>query len=187
MFSWLSQLTYTFLDVRFFYIYYFVLFGIYLYSIVGIASLLFGIRRSKIKHFLFLTFIFFIHSTALRSALAYYVSLDWEYLLEAGVAGQRLLGTVLQPSCFGVFVLLSIEQFLRGKPFRAIIASTIAATVHPTYLLSAAVITASFVDTWVFNCYIEKSVWLCPLATGWVICSIISIVPWLLYLVVVAK
>ncbi len=145
VFSWLSQLTYTFLDVRFFYIYYFVLFGIYLYSIVGIASLLFGIRRSKIKYFLFLTFIFFIHSTALRSALAYYVSLDWEYLLEAGVAGQRLLGTVLQPSCFGVFVLLSIEQFLRGKPFRAIIASTIAATVHPTYLLSAAVITASFV------------------------------------------
>jgi hypothetical protein len=145
VFSLLSQLTYNYLDVRFFYLYYFVLFGIYLYSIVGIASLLYDIRRSKTKHLLFLTLIFFIHSAALRSYLSYAVSERWEYLLDAGVAGQRLLGTVLQPSCFGVFFLLSIEQFLRGKPLRAIIASTIATTVHPTYLLSSAVITVSYV------------------------------------------
>ncbi len=69
---------------------------------------------------------------------------DWQYLFDGGLAGQRLLGTVLQPSAFGVFLLLSVQQFLEDRPYRAVFAAAVAATVHPTYLLSAGVLTATY-------------------------------------------
>jgi len=50
----------------------------------------------------------------------------------------------LQPSTFGVLLLLSIYLFLRRKYFWAILPLVIAPTVHPTYLLSAAVLTAIY-------------------------------------------
>jgi hypothetical protein len=70
---------------------------------------------------------------------------DWEYFFDGGFAGQRLLGTVLQPSSFGVFLLLSIQQFLEDRPYRAVIAAAVAATVHPTYLLSAGILTLAYI------------------------------------------
>jgi hypothetical protein len=55
-----------------------------------------------------------------------------------------LLGTVLQPSVFGVFLLLSIVLFLDGRRVASAIALGVAATVHPTYLLSAGLLVPAF-------------------------------------------
>jgi hypothetical protein len=65
-------------------------------------------------------------------------------LLTRGVAGQSTLGKVFQPSVFGVFLVLSIFFFLREKPFSAVACSAIAATFHSSYLLSAAVLTCTY-------------------------------------------
>ncbi len=63
------------------------------------------------------------------------------------MAGQRLLGPVFQPSTFGVFLLLSVLCFLRGRRVLAVVSAGIAATLHPTYLLSAAVLTVIYMAT----------------------------------------
>jgi len=65
-------------------------------------------------------------------------------LLTSGVAGQYILGPYFQPSVFGVFIVFSIYVFLRDKPFVAIVCLAIAATFHSTYLLSAAVLTCTY-------------------------------------------
>ena len=55
-----------------------------------------------------------------------------------------MLGTVFQPSAFGVFLLLSIYLFLKGRRGWAVLSAVLAATVHPTYLLAAGLLTAGY-------------------------------------------
>jgi hypothetical protein len=114
--------------------------GLLAYSLRRIADRLFGLERSRTARWVFLALIFVTHSAALRG-----LGGEWQYLFDGGLAGQRLLGTVLQPSSFGVFLLLSLQQFLDDRPYRAVLAAALAATVHPTYLLSAAVLTFAYI------------------------------------------
>lgn len=151
VFTFLVRLTLQFLDEKLFYLFYFLLFAVYLYSLVGIADWAFDIRRSKPRTLLFLALTFALHSAALRFSLAHGISWDWEYFFDAGIGGQRLLGPVLQPSVFGVFLLLSIERFLRGETTQAVLAAVLAATVHPTYLLSAAALTLTYAGVIAFE------------------------------------
>ena len=144
VFTWLVVLTARYLPQATFYIYYFLLFAVYLYSLRHIADRLFDINRSRSTRRVFLALIFVSHSAGLHLLLSRGIGGDWEYLFDGGLAGQRLLGTVLQPSSFGVLLLLSVQQFLEGRPYRAVAAAATAATVHPTYLLSAAVLTFTY-------------------------------------------
>ncbi|NIM94844.1 MAG: hypothetical protein GTO18_14180 [Anaerolineales bacterium] len=144
VFSMLVHITTQFLDERLFYLFFLLLFSVHIYSLWSITDRIYDLKSSPVKSLLFLTLIFILHSALLRSILAHVISRPWEYIFDAGVAGQRLLGPVLQPSTFGVFLLLSIERFLRGKPYQAVLAACLAATMHPTYLLSAAVLTFSY-------------------------------------------
>jgi hypothetical protein len=127
-----------------FYIYYALLMGVYLYSLVGIAQEVFPALRSRSARAAFIAVVILLHSAALRYVLLRLFEGDWPYLLEGGVAGQRLLGPVFQPSTFGVFLLLSLLLYLRGKPAPAVLAAVLAATMHPTYLLSAAALTLAY-------------------------------------------
>jgi hypothetical protein len=144
VFTWLVAFTARYLPQAAFYIYYFLLFSVYVYSLRRIADRLFGIDRSRAARWLFIALVFATHSAAMRVLLGRGLGGDWQYLFDGGLAGQRLLGTVLQPSSFGVFLLLSVQQFLEGRPYRAVLAAAVAATVHPTYLLSAAVLTFAY-------------------------------------------
>jgi hypothetical protein len=85
-----------------------------------------------------------IHSAALRVTLASLIGDEWTYLLEGGLAGQRILGEVFQPSSFGIFLIISIYLFLIDYRILALIALALAASVHPTYLLSAGSLVLSF-------------------------------------------
>jgi hypothetical protein len=69
---------------------------------------------------------------------------DYPWYLQSGVAGQYLLGAMLQPSVFGVFLLLAAALFADERPWLAAVAIGIAATVHTTYLLPGAMLTAGF-------------------------------------------
>ncbi|MFV1858734.1 MAG: DUF6798 domain-containing protein [Anaerolineales bacterium] len=144
VFTWLVVVTARYLPRATFYLYYFLLFAVYLYSLRRISDRLFDLERSRATRWIYLALIFVTHSAALHVLLSRGVGGDWEYLFDGGLAGQRLLGTVLQPSSFGVFLLLSVQLFLEDRPYRAVLAAAVAATVHPTYLLSAAVLTIAY-------------------------------------------
>jgi hypothetical protein len=139
VFSWLVEYTYRIFraDVVF-YFYYGVLLGIYLFSVFGIADKLFHLRESKTKSSAFLAVFMGIHSATLHFVLNALVKTN--DLFEGGVAGQRILGPVFQPSTFGVLLILSIYLFLIGRVYLAVIAAALACIVHPTYLLGAAVL-----------------------------------------------
>ena len=69
---------------------------------------------------------------------------DYPWFLQAGVAGQYVLGPVLQPSAFGVLLVVAVCLFARGRPFVAVLCAVAAAVVHTTYLLPAALLTLGF-------------------------------------------
>ena len=132
-----------------FYFYYALLMGVYFFSLFGIVDRLFPFRTRKLTSGLFIAAVLLLHSAALRYLLQQFFGGDWPYLFEGGVAGQRLLGTVFQPSTFGVLLLLSVYLYLSDRKVFAVLASVLAATVHPTYLLSVAALTLAFLfDTW---------------------------------------
>jgi hypothetical protein len=140
--AWTYRLTHV--DAVFYGIYG-LLMGIYLFSLVGIVAIVFGFRRSTGRYWTFLSLIFLVHSAGWRFALSRLLGANWAYILEDGVAGQRLLGPVLEPSCFAVFLMLSIYLFLTRKPLLAVISACLAASFHPTYLLSAACLTLAYI------------------------------------------
>jgi len=145
VFSLLVQLTYTvFRDGWPFYLYYAFLLGIYLYSLVGVV---FEVNQqlSPTAKLLFVTSFLGIHSAAFRYLITLTAGPEWSFILEGGLADQRVLGQVFQPSTFGVFLILAISLFLKGKISQAILVAAIAATFHPTYLLSNAFLFASFI------------------------------------------
>ena len=144
VFSILVEYTYRIFNSTYvFYIYYFILFGVYLFSLVGIAGTLFDISNSSLKLTL-ITGLLLFHSAALRFLLSISLGPDWIYLFEGGLAGQRVLGAVFQPSSFGVFLLLSIYLFLKGRILLSFVAIGLAVTVHPTYLLPSAILVFAY-------------------------------------------
>jgi hypothetical protein len=145
VFSQMVALVYSYLRWEgIFYLIYAILMVIYLYSLWSIITSLFIWRDSITKTLLFLAVLVLIHSAGWRYGLSLIMGVNWTYILEDGVADQRLLGSVLQPSTFGVLLLLSISFFMRRKLVLAVLSAVLAATFHPTYLLSAAVLTAAY-------------------------------------------
>jgi hypothetical protein len=62
-----------------------------------------------------------------------------------GMAGQYILGPFLQPSAFGVLLIASIALFIWKKESMAVSCAVLAATIHPTYVLHAALLTGVYV------------------------------------------
>ena len=147
-----QMVRWTFLIFRspfWFYIFYAFLMGLYFWCLFGIVDNLFYIRDSKLKSILTGTFILIAHSAALRFTIGNTLGENWRFLLDGGVAGQRLLGTVLQPSAFGVLLLAAIYLFMSDRPMWASTMAALAASIHPTYLFSAALLIAGFMlQTW---------------------------------------
>ena len=144
-FSFIVRATYSLLPEPVFYIYHALLLGVYLFSIVGIASYVYPRLRDTTPLAVFITMIIALHASLLPpfSSTVLGVSLGW--LLQAGVANQYLFNPVFQPSTFGVLLVLSIYIFLRGHPYPAAYVAALAAIFHSTYLPSAAVLTLAYV------------------------------------------
>jgi hypothetical protein len=145
VFSALVALTYrTFHSLSITYIYYALLMGVYLFSLYGIADKVFQVASTKRSSLLFLSLVILVHAAGLRFAFSRLIGINWAYVLEDGLADQRMLGPVFQPSAFGVLLLLSIYLFLARKPLLAGLCAALAAIIHPTYLLASGVLTASY-------------------------------------------
>lgn len=146
-----------------FYGYFALLAGIYFYSLYGILRQVWWREDFPVqKRWLYLTALVLVHSAAIRYLIVRVSNSEWAYLLDGGVAGQRLLGSVLQPSAFGVLLMLSIYFFLRGNLVGAVISLVLAPTFHPTYLLSAGLLTLVYMGIQ----YLERKSARAPITLG---------------------
>jgi len=145
VFSRLVYLTYLIFQSEILsYAYYALLMGVYLFSMYGIMDTLFDLRRSKARTLAFTALFLAFHSAALRFVLSRGVDPDATFLFEGGVAGQRILGQVFQPSAFGVFLTLSVYLFLRKRYLWSLVPMAVAIYFHPVYLLAGALLTIAY-------------------------------------------
>src|SRR5439155_275899 len=93
----------------------------------------------------FLFLLVFAHSALARWLSCLVFGLDYPWYLQSGVAGQYVLGPMFQPSVFGVGLIFAVFfLFLRGRHFPAAVTIALTATIHSTYLLPGALLTAGF-------------------------------------------
>ena len=138
VFTALVWFTSAFLHPYFFYLYYIILFGVYVYSLIGISETIFKFD-TRAKKIIYLVFIVTLHCLEIRI-----FDFKTHVHLHYGVAEQYLLGDYFQTSNFGVLIILSIHWFLRDKIGWSLLALAGAATVHPAYLPGAALLTLSY-------------------------------------------
>ena len=139
-FTWLVQVTSQYIHSEYmFYLYYGIFFGVYVYSILAIVNYIYRLNKSQLKSIVYLTCLIFIHTVHINI-----FHFDSGKDLHYGVATQYVLGPVFQPSTFGVFIILSICCALYKKYFVAVSLLALAANFHPTYLVSAGILTFSY-------------------------------------------
>jgi hypothetical protein len=145
LFSKLVELTIRYFKWEYlFYGYYALMMGVYLSSLYAIADLFFLLRTSRLKSLLFISLFITIHSAGFRFALSRWLGINWTFVFEDGVADQRMLGPVFQPSVFGVLLALSLYLQLSGRSYTAVLVAAIGVAFHPTYLLGAAMLILSY-------------------------------------------
>jgi hypothetical protein len=84
------------------------------------------------------------HAAAFRVLSVKLTGVDYPWNLQAGVAGQYLLGPGIQPSAFGVLLLLSVAAFAAGRSVLAGALAGSAGLMHATYLLPGALLVAGY-------------------------------------------
>lgn len=142
VFSYLVNVTAR-INENLFYLQYILIFGVYVFSLFGIVSVLYDINKSIIKTAAFLVAMFAFHSRYLIWYIEKRIGFNYEFL-HNGVAGQYLLGLEYQNSVFGVFILLSMYLFLRRKYIWSILAMGLATAFHSAYIFSAGFITIAY-------------------------------------------
>src|SRR5262249_17905170 len=74
----------------------------------------------------------------LRYASVQLTGVDYPWYLQAGLAAQYMLGPGLQPSAFGVLLLVAVAALAHGKQVLACALAALACWFHSTYLLPSA-------------------------------------------------
>lgn len=144
LFSALVEFTHLYLDAHAFYVYFILLLGVYLFSLVGIASAIFPIKTTRGRYLAYLALLVGVHSPVLGALSSKLIGLNLGRALIEGVASQRILWDMFQPGAFGAFLLLSIYLFLRGRLLAAAAAEAVAVAFNPAYLLTAALLTCGY-------------------------------------------
>ncbi len=144
LFSTAVAFTHRYLRDWFFHVYYVLILGVYLVSLTGIAEQIAGGRPRPLFRLTFIALFTLIHSAVLRWASVRALGVDYPWYLQAGVAGQYVLGPVLQPSVCGVLLILSLLLFLWDRPLMAAAVAALTGVIHATYMLQAAFVVAAY-------------------------------------------
>lgn len=145
LFSWLISI----FPVQFLAIWttiiYIFLTSIYSFSLFGIADQVANVYRKKRLLFSFIALFVFIHSAPIWGTYFKLISaVDLRWMWDSGIAEQGVLRGYLQPSVFGVFLLLSV-YFASMRNFAAAILSLApAAMMHANYLFLGGILTLIF-------------------------------------------
>ena len=133
-----------------FYLYYALLFGAYATALLGLFAYLAGPQTSARRWPVFFALLLVVHAAGPRWCSYRCFGQDYPWFFQAGVAGQYLLGATLQPSTFGVLLVVAVWLFVSDRPFLAGACTAAAATLHSTYLLPGALLTLGFL--WALVC-----------------------------------
>jgi hypothetical protein len=143
-FSALVALTARFLHPAAFYVYHGLLLGAYAAAMLGLFAAVAGPDLTRRRWPVFVALFVAAHAALPRWLSYRWLGNDYPWFLQAGVAGQYALGAMLQPSVFGVLLVVAVCLFVRGRPFLAGLCVAAAATAHATYLLPGAMLTLGF-------------------------------------------
>ena len=159
LFSGLVCLSITWLNENIFYFYYAMLQGVFLSCAWIIYHRKNNNKPFEIGHYALFSAIFIlINSAALRWLSYRLFDQDYPWFLQAGVAGQYILGAMFQPSNFGVFLLLGLSLFMVEKHISATVFTCLAGILHTTYLLGGAFIILGFQLYLVLDGKIKKAI-----------------------------
>ncbi len=147
VFSGLVAFTARFLHPWAFYVYHALLLGAYAAAMLGLFVALAGEPVAARRWPVFLAALLAVHAAMARWLSYRLLGNDYPWFLQSGVAGQYLLGAMLQPSVFGVLLVVAVCLFARGRPWLAGLCVAVAATVHSTYLLPGALLTLGFLTS----------------------------------------
>jgi len=142
-FSALVALTARYLHPWAFHVYHALLLGVYAAAMLGLFFALAG-EKAEGRWPVFLALVVAAHSGLARWLSYRLVGFDYPWFLQAGVAGQYVLGSMLQPSAFGVLLVAAVALFARGRPYLAAAAVGLTGNLHSTYLLPGALLTLGF-------------------------------------------
>ncbi len=111
---------------------YFVILMTYFLTLDRLLAWLFGFGGRR--RWVVMAAILVLHSAALRLSSVQVLGVDYPWYLQAGVAGQYMLGPGLQPSVFQIGMLSGMAAFASQR-FRQSAAAAMAAFLHPGSLL----------------------------------------------------
>jgi uncharacterized membrane protein len=162
VFSLLVEMTARHLPEWTFHVYYALLQGVYWASLIslttsGSQALLGNDTRLRLA---FAALLLLIHSAFLRWASYRVFGWDYACYFQGWLAAQYVLGPVLQPSTFGVLLVLAVALFVHDRPFAAVSSAALGATFHSTYLLSAAFLTLAFMMALLRDGKRRQAMWL---------------------------
>jgi hypothetical protein len=146
LFSTLVACTVRYLHPWVFYGVFALLQGIYLVSLLALGDVVAG-PAGWPRRLVFAALLVFVHSALVRWGSYRWLGQDYPWFLQAGVAGQYVLGAALQPSVFGVLLVASLALFAHERPLLAAASAGLATLFHATYLLPAALLTLGYLTT----------------------------------------
>lgn len=124
---------------------YVILNSVYSFSLFGIANEVADIYRHKSRLFSFAALFLFLHSSPIWGTYFNLISgVDLRWVWDSGIAEQGVLRGYLQPSVFGVFLLLSFYFASRKNFTAAILAIAPAAAIHANYLFLGGILTIAY-------------------------------------------
>jgi hypothetical protein len=157
VFSAIVTITARYLHPWLFYVYYGLLFGIYAASMVSLFVWCVGDSTARRRWPVFIALFLLVHAALPRWCSYHWLGRDYPWYLQAGVAGQYVLGCMFQPSTFGVLLIAALCLFARQRPLLAGTCVAFAATLHSTYLLAGAMLTLGFVTSLILKGQIRRA------------------------------
>jgi hypothetical protein len=127
-----------------FHAYHALLLGAYAAAMLGLFFHLAGAETAARRWPLFLLLLIAAHCAVFRWLSYRLVNFDYPWFLQAGVAGQYVLGSMLQPSVFGVLLVVALALFVQDRPYLAAFCTGLAGAIHSTYFLPGAMLTSGF-------------------------------------------
>jgi hypothetical protein len=143
VFSTLVAWTVSYLHPLLFHVWYALLMGAYATAMLGLFAVV-APENIPRRWPIFVALFVLCHAALPRWVSYRWLGQDYPWYLQAGVAGQYVLGAMFQPSTFGVLLIVALCLFVRGHALLAAACAALAATAHSTYLLPAGLLVAGF-------------------------------------------
>ena len=144
VFSSLVAITYRYLPLWTLYVDYAILLGLYFVAVMGLLEFACGERLTGSRWLAAAFMICLVHAAALRFFWVYWRGHDYPWYFQSGLAGQYLLGPVLQPSAFGILLVVSLYAFVAERPILASILAALAVVMHATYAPTATMLVLGY-------------------------------------------